>query len=227
MPATAAQAPVTALLFAAAQGVIAEAEEPRDQLQFGAVRPVLARTHIRGHRFGAYAAQAAVGCQAETQRRREAFLLLAAGKIRGVGLPVDDQAQDAVLAPEALEGEDLLVDPARARRVRGTDDDLAGGLIQGFIDDGAEVDGARQFVAVAEHRGQAPRHHAARTAAPHELLRHPIGLERAVQPGGPLGVAVAVADERPVFHLVTPVLPEAGRSTRPWVRAARNNAVGL
>jgi hypothetical protein len=33
------------------------------------------------------------------------------GIVRSIGLAIDDQTEDAVLATEALEGENLLVDP--------------------------------------------------------------------------------------------------------------------
>jgi hypothetical protein len=74
------------------------------------------------------------------------------GVVGRVWLAVDDEAEDPVLAAEALEREDLLVYPARARSARRADDDLADGLVRGFVDGRAEIGGAGELLAVAENR---------------------------------------------------------------------------
>ena len=87
------------------------------------------------------------------------------GICRRARLARDDQAEDAVRAPEALEGEDLLVDPARLRGLRRADDDLAGRLLERRGQRRAEVGGGRELVAVAEH-GREPRRHGPECRSP-------------------------------------------------------------
>src|SRR5258708_7133315 len=118
--------------------------------------------------------------------------------VAGVGVAVDDQTQDAVLAPKALEGEDLFVYPAGLRRVWRADDDLAGGPLQGLADDRAQIGRGGEFFAVPEDRRQALGHRAVYGRPANQLLRRVVGLERPVQPAPPLGVTVAVAEKRPI-----------------------------
>ena len=119
---------------------------------------------------------------------------------RRARLAVDDQRKDAVLAPEPLEGLDLFVDPARLRRLARADHDLERRLLA------ARASGSRRGWSRSRVRrgretparvrsGTGPN---SRLAAD-EVLRHPIGLERLVQPLRPLLVGVAVADERAVL----------------------------
>jgi hypothetical protein len=124
------------------------------------------------------------------------------GVVGRVRLAVDDDAEDPVLAAEALEREDLLVYPVRARGARRADDDLADGLVQGFVDGGAKIGGAGELLAVAEDRREALRYRAAGGGQADELLGRPVGFQRLVQPAAPLCVAVAVAEEGPVLGRV-------------------------
>src|SRR5215469_204450 len=97
------------------------------------------------------------------------------GIIRSVGLAIDDQAEDAIFATEPLEGEDLLVDPLRPGRARRADDDLAGGLPQGIIEERAEISGAGELLTVPEDWREALRHRPTRGDRADELLRRPVG----------------------------------------------------
>ena len=122
-------------------------------------------------------------------------------KALGVGarLAVHDQAEDAALPPETLVGQDLLVGPARLRGVGRADDDLARRVLQRLGQFRSEAVGGRQLLAVAEYLAHLLRHGAHRRHPTDEVLRHLVRLERLVQPGRPLLVLVAVADERAIL----------------------------
>src|SRR4029077_19915183 len=100
------------------------------------------------------------------------------------------------LTAEPLEGQDLLIDPLRASRARRADHDLARGQPQGLGEHRAEVRRARELLAVAEDRREALRYRPARGDCADQLLGRAVGLERLVQPASPLGIAVALAQER-------------------------------
>ena len=55
-------------------------------------------------------------------------------------------------------------------------------LAQRFVDDGAEIGRAREFLAVPEDRREPLRYRSTRGDRADELLRRPIGLERSMQP---------------------------------------------
>jgi len=195
------QPPRTPLRLAPAQRIEANPEHPGDQLQLGVVLAVLARARIGGDRLGALAAEVAVGIELEAQRRREALLVRDRGVVRGVRFPADDQAEDAVLAPEPLEVHDLFVDPLGLGRLWRADHDLAGRLAQRLADDRAEVGRGGELLAVAEDRVQALGHGSACARRADQHLGRVVRLERAVQPVRPARIAVAVAQECPILRL--------------------------
>ena len=102
---------------------------PAMQLQLDVELAVLARPHIGRDRLACGSSVSSPsGTHPVDERVREA-LGPPSRAVPSARLAVDDQREDAVLAPEPLEGQDLLVDPARLRRLRRADDDLEGGLL--------------------------------------------------------------------------------------------------
>jgi hypothetical protein len=102
-------------------------------------------------RLGGLVAELAVGPELETHSGGKGFVV--ATRVR---FAADDQAKNAVGAPEPLEREHFLVDPVRARRGRRADHELERGITQRLRQDVAEVRRGRQFLSVAEH-GREPR----------------------------------------------------------------------
>ena len=87
-----------------------------------------------------------------------------AGRVR---FTADDQTVDLAAPPQAGEGADLLVHPARLYAVRRTDDDQVFRLGERLVDRLADIGGSRQLFAVAEHRAEPRAHrHAASVVAP-------------------------------------------------------------
>src|SRR6185312_15203261 len=116
---------------------------------------VLARARIRGDRLAAPVAECAVCAEVITQCRDEAFLGRSSRQIAGVGLPAGDQAEDAPLPAEALEGQNLLVDPTRGGCAWRADDNHVVGALHRLVDPSSEVSGASQFGAVPKYRYEA------------------------------------------------------------------------
>lgn len=194
-------APGAAALIALLEFVEVDAEQAGEQLEAGVGLGVLARAGVGGDRFGALVGVGAVFVDLEAQRRAEALLGLAPILVRGVRLAADDQAQDAVLASQPLELEDLLVDPDRFGRRWRADDDQIARLFQGIADRCAEIGRGRQFLAIAKDRVGALRDDAVTRCPADQTLGRPVALNRLVQPLAPAVVVVAVAYERPIFRI--------------------------
>ena len=103
--------PLTALLLSLSQFVVADTQHAGQQLELGILLAVAYGPGIRGDGFGALAGQLAIFADAKAQRFREALLAVVFRFIARVGFTIDDQAQDPVAASEALERQNLLVDP--------------------------------------------------------------------------------------------------------------------
>jgi hypothetical protein len=91
--------------------VEADAEQPRHQLELGALLAVALRPRIRGDRLLVLVRQRAVRAYFEAQRRRETFAL---GIAR---FAIDDDRDHVIAAAERLEAPDLLVDVLATRRI--------------------------------------------------------------------------------------------------------------
>ncbi len=167
------------------------------------------RARVRRNRLGAGVPiqRAVLARDAEAQRlgetlglRRDARALFArvVGRVR---LAVDHQREDAVGLARFLEKPDFLGDEARLHRARRTDHHQQLAVGQGRADVGRQVGVGGQFLLVAEHRVEAGRDRlAARVRRADEIRGHLVGLQRLVQPRGPLAprlfvVGVAIADE--------------------------------
>ena len=119
----------------------------------------LPRPHIRRDRLAALRGELARRRPACRSARSESIRASAvSGSAEAPGSPATIRQKIAVLAPEALEGQDLLVDPARLRGLRRADHDLAGRLFQRGDQRRAEVGRGREFVAVAEDRRESLRY---------------------------------------------------------------------
>ncbi len=182
------------------QLVETDAEHAGDQLQPDVLLAVLLRPGVGGDRLAASLRELPVGSHLVDQRVREALLVGSGRRCGRARLAGHDQAEDPVLAAEALEREDLLVHPARLRGGRRTDDDLKRGLLQRSRQGLAEIGRRRQLVAVTKHRRESLGNGTERGLGADEVLRHGVGLERLVQPLGPVLVAMAVADEGAVLE---------------------------
>jgi len=119
------------------------------------VLAILAGARIRCDRFAPRIAQRAVDAQDKAQRLGEALFVFPPRNVRGVRLAIDNEAEDPVLATEALERQDLLVHPFRLRGRRRAQHDLAGGALERRIDQRPEIGGARELVAIPEDRREA------------------------------------------------------------------------
>jgi len=179
------------LRFAPGERVVAHADQAGGQFQECALTPIAFGPGVGGEWFPADAIRADAG-----QRRCETS---AFRRIRR-RLAVDDEAADAIAAAECAECLDLRLHPRRARRRRRTDDDQGRRLGQGCTDRGAEVASGRQFVAVAEDRAQARADRPIGAGRAHQARRHAIRLQPAMQPLGPRGIGMAVAEEGGVAH---------------------------
>ncbi len=113
-------------MLALFERIEADAEHAGDQLQLGILLVVFALARVRGYRFATSVGQFPVTAHLVHQRWRETLLLGRCLVIRCTGFTVDDQAENPVAAPEPLVGQDFFVRPARSRRTRRADDDLAG-----------------------------------------------------------------------------------------------------
>jgi hypothetical protein len=187
-----------ALQFALPECIETDAEHARDQFEFGVGFAVLVFASVGRDRLGAFAGRFTIRIELETQRRTEAFVCLASGHLARVRLAADDQAEDALGTAHALVGEHFLVDPARCGRGRRANDDQVFGSGQRCIDCAAEVRGAGQFFAVAEHRRETARNDTGIGLLTDQSLRHAIRLQRLVQPVSPRLVTMAIADERAI-----------------------------
>ena len=196
------QAAIAALLLAPPERIEADPEQSGDELEAGVILTVLAGTRVRCNRFSARRTELAVRPEAKAQRRRKALLFFAPGQVGRIRLAADDQAENAVLAAQALERQNFLVDPLRLCSLRRADHDLIGRVSQGRVEQGPQIRGARQFVAVSEDRCDALGHLAARGHGADQCLRGTVFLERRVQPGRPTRITMAVADEGAVFGRV-------------------------
>jgi hypothetical protein len=119
-------------------------QQAGDQFQLGIVLAILAGARIRCDRFAPRIAQRTVDAQDKAQRRGEALFVFPPRNVRGVRLTIDNEAEDPVLATEALERQDLLVYPFRLRGRRRAQHDLAGGALERRIDQRPEIGGARE-----------------------------------------------------------------------------------
>ena len=99
--------PLSSVSLALFQFVEPDAEQAGDQLQLRVELAVLAGPGVRGDRLAANFCELAIRTHLEHERVRETLPL---GVAR---LAVHDQAEDPVLAAQALEGQDFLVHPAR------------------------------------------------------------------------------------------------------------------
>src|SRR6185437_16606812 len=128
------------------------------------------------------------------------------------------QTENAILAPEPLEREDFFIHPAGARGARGADDDLTSGFAQRRADHGAEVSCGRQLFSIPENGRHALWHRPLRGGHADEVPGRPIRLERAVQPRGPLRIAMAVAQKCPILRRLHASPPRSAPSglLRSW-----------
>jgi hypothetical protein len=118
-----------------------------------------------------------------------------------VRLAVDDQRQDPIIAPQPLELDDLLVDPATLRRRRAAQHDQVGRLAERFAQRRRQIGRGRELVAVAEHRKNLSWNRTTSARPAHQRLWHAIAFNTPVQPAGPVFVLVAVAYECQVLAI--------------------------
>ena len=156
---------------------------------------VLARARVGGDRLGTGIAQQPVGADPKAPCRWEAFLLAPTRQVGGVGFAADNQAEDPVLAAEALEGNDFLVNPTGFGCLRRADHDLAGRLLQRRVDDRSQIGCARQLLAVAKYRCQAFGNQAPGGDGADQDFWRPVRFEALMQPRRPPRVAMAIARE--------------------------------
>jgi hypothetical protein len=123
-------APMAAMRLALLQLVETRPEHAGDQLELGVEPTVLARPAVGGDRLAELGRQLAVGTELVDQRARKTLPVRGLGLRRGAGLAADDQAENAMLATEALVRQHFLVDPARLRGRWRADDDLESGLLE-------------------------------------------------------------------------------------------------
>ena len=145
------------LLIAPFEGVEADVEQAGRELQQRVALAVLVRPGVGGQRLGPLAREAAAGADGVAHGPGEAFLLLGARQVAGVGFAVHDQAEHAPFAAERFEGPDLFVDPPGADGVGRADHDQVAGRGQRAFDPLAEAGGARELLAIAEQREEPRR----------------------------------------------------------------------
>ena len=110
--------------LALAQVIVGHAKQTGYQLELGVLLAIALGAQIGGDRLRRLSCKSAGSVDLEAQRRREAF----APRCGGVRLAIDDQRQDAVGSAKPLELDDLLIDPATARRCRAAQHDHVGRL---------------------------------------------------------------------------------------------------
>ena len=88
----------------------------------------------------------------------------------------DDNWENAVVTTEPFVFQYLLIDPARARRIRRADYDLAGRITQRLADDLAQAGCGRQFVAVPEYGCEPLWNAAHRRFRSHQVFGYAVGL---------------------------------------------------
>ena len=135
--------------------VEADPEHPGDELEEAKAPAFAALPEIGGERFGSLGRLVPAPVIFVAQRRREAFLVLAARDVACERLAGSDRGKHAAFGPGPLEAFDLLVGPARLRRRRRAqhDQELRGG--ERGLDLLAEVGAGRQVLLVAEDRASA------------------------------------------------------------------------
>ena len=162
-------------------------------------RPSPVAAQVGGERLGALAVGRAAPVVFVPQRRREAFLRLAAGHVAGERLAVDDRGEDAAFRANPLEGLDLGIGPARLRRRRRAEHDQEARARR--APRGSRRRGRRRRPARCRSRkiGRQPPGNRAIVGQPADQRRRNAKLlERLVQPVGDRLVAVAVAQEREI-----------------------------
>jgi hypothetical protein len=115
---------LAAVLLTLLERVEADTEHARDQFQPGVDLAVALVARIGGDRFGADVGEFSIVTDFVAQRRWETFLVFLAKLVGRPRFAADDQTEDSFRAPQALERQYLLVNPARFGRGRRTDDYL-------------------------------------------------------------------------------------------------------
>jgi hypothetical protein len=158
-----------------------------------ALRPQITRDRLRPLRR-----QLPLRIHLVAQRRRKTFLRLLPRLVARIRLPRGNDRQDPVPPPQRFIVTNLLVHPARLRRIRRADDNQIARRPQRILNRPPQVGRQRQLIAVPETGEKLFRHRPVPTRTPHQIARNGIILQRPVQPLAQLIVLRGIGNERPI-----------------------------
>ena len=192
------ESPLPPLFIPLDQIVERDVEQSRDQLEQSPGASVRLGPQVRRNRLGRFARRSPQRIAGFAKRGRKAFLALAAWDRACPGLAGNDRRKHLAVGAESPELADFLVHPAALRCGWRTEHDQMARTFDCLANFLAQILRRGEFAPVAEHRGQPGGHQESLDPPPDQCLWHPEFLDCPVKPLGIGGIAVAIAQERPI-----------------------------